>query len=175
MKTIKFIAVLAQPVLLLLMLAYAYAPIYLGTDVVIRTRGYDPRDFFRGNYVDLRYDFSDININSSRDENSTFFKIYAVLELGDDGVYRTKEIVQKRPQDGVYIEGIHSYYSKKFGIESYFMPKDKALKLERDLRDDEFEAFAHLKIYNGDARLIDIKLVPLTPEQKTKRETQAEQ
>ena len=42
------------------MLAYVLMPLYLGKEIKVRVNLYDPRDIFRGNYVSLSYDFSNL-------------------------------------------------------------------------------------------------------------------
>lgn len=54
-------AVIFQLFLIVLMLVVAVLPLKFGTPMQIQTRLYDPRDLFRGNYVDLSYDFLTIS------------------------------------------------------------------------------------------------------------------
>ncbi|WP_169764212.1 GDYXXLXY domain-containing protein [Campylobacter mucosalis] len=154
---IKFLAIFIQPLLLVGFFIYAILPLYLGKDVYVKTKGYDPRDFFRGNYVYLRYDFNDMKISA---DDTKLTDIYAVLEPNKDGIYETISINKTRPNAGVYISGKRYDYIQNFGIEKYFLPLEKALELEKTLRDidSNITAIAHLKIFNGDARLIDVKI-----------------
>ena len=62
-------AVIFQLFLIVLMLVVAVLPLKFGTPMQIRTRLYDPRDLFRGNYLDLNYDFLTI---SKSDEFSNY-------------------------------------------------------------------------------------------------------
>jgi len=48
-----FAAAVFQILAVIVMLAYAYAPIYFGKEILLRTTVYDPRDMFRGDYVRL--------------------------------------------------------------------------------------------------------------------------
>ena len=51
------IAVIFQISLIGVMLGYALMPLYFGEEIKVRVNLYDPRDLFRGNYVDLSYYF----------------------------------------------------------------------------------------------------------------------
>lgn len=131
----KILLIAAQPILLALMTLYAHAPIYFGKEILVRTELYDPRDMFRGNYVDLSYEFS--NVNGGRDEKrgAGGDKIYAVLKPNNDGVYALEYVSADRPEDGVFLSGrIDMWDRANFGIEAYFLPKDKAIQLENQMR-----------------------------------------
>lgn len=131
----KILLIAAQPILLALMTLYAHAPIYFGKEILVRTELYDPRDMFRGNYVDLSYEFS--NVNGGRDEKrgARDDKIYAVLNPDNDGVYALEYVSADRPEEGVFLSGrIDMWDRANFGIEAYFLPKDKAIRLENQMR-----------------------------------------
>ena len=89
-----FAAAVFQILAVIAMLAYAYAPIYFGKDILIRTTVYDPRDMFRGDYVRLSYGFAGIyeldkrglNLSKRRQLHGT--EIYAVLKQDKDGKYK---------------------------------------------------------------------------------------
>lgn len=153
-KNIKIFAVLFQPILIVLFFCYAIAPIYFGKDVIMLTNGYDPRDYFRGDYVDLRYDFNDMSSSVSKDGN--FSVIYALLDE-KDGIYYTKSISKIKPKDGLYIRGFLYDYRSKFGVENYFLPPKQAKNLESDLMDVNTTIYANLRILNGEARIIGLK------------------
>ena len=131
----KILLIAAQPILLALMTLYAHAPIYFGKEILVRTELYDPRDMFRGNYVDLSYEFS--NVNGGRDEKrgAGDDKIYAVLKPNKDGVYALEYVSADRPEEGVFLSGRTNLWGRaNFGIEAYFLPKDKAIRLENQMR-----------------------------------------
>lgn len=153
-ENIKIFAVLFQPILIVLFFCYAIAPIYFGKDVIIATSGYDPRDYFRGDYVDLRYDFNDMTGGINDDEK--FSVVYALLDE-KDGIYYTKSVSKTKPKDGLYIRGFLYDYSSKFGVESYFLPTKQAQNLESELMDVNTTTYANLKILNGEARIVGLK------------------
>ena len=152
-----FAAAVFQILAVIAMLAYAYAPIYFGKEILLQTTLYDPRDMFRGNYVDLSYEFS--NVSGKRDEKrgARDDKIYAVLKQDKDGRYKFDKYSFERPNGGMFLAGRVDYNTANFGIEAFFMPPKKAQQMERDMM--EFNATAVISVMdNGKARIKDIVL-----------------
>lgn len=154
-----FAAAVFQILAVIAMLAYAYAPIYFGKDILIRTMVYDPRDMFRGDYVRLSYGFAGIyeldkrGLSKRRQLHGT--EIYAVLKQDKDGKYKFDKYSFERPNGGMFLAGRVDYNTAKFGIEAFFMPPKKARQMERDMM--EFNATAVISVMdNGKARIKDI-------------------
>lgn len=112
-------------------------PLWFGSPAILKTAPVDPRSLFRGNYVRLNYDISTID----KELTSERFKInevgYVTLKEQED-VFVATGLHHEKPQTGVFIrgrvKGVDSGYRMKYGIEAYFMPKEKALKTERSVR-----------------------------------------
>lgn len=154
-----FAAAVFQILAVIAMLAYAYAPIYFGKDILIRTTVYDPRDMFRGDYVRLSYGFASIyeldkrGLSKRRQLHGT--EIYAILKQDKDGKYKFDRYSFERPNGGTFLAGRVDYNTAKFGIEAFFMPPKKARQMERDMM--EFNATAVISVMdNGKARIKDI-------------------
>lgn len=154
-----FAAAVFQILAVIAMLAYAYAPIYFGKEILIRTTVYDPRDMFRGDYVHLSYGFAGIyeldkrGLSKRRQLHGT--EIYAVLKQDKDGKYKFDKYSFERPNGGMFLAGRVDYNTAKFGIEAFFMPPKKARQMERDMM--EFNATAVISVMdNGKARIKDI-------------------
>ena len=156
-----FAAAVFQILAVIAMLAYAYAPIYFGKDILIRTTVYDPRDMFRGDYVRLSYGFAGIyeldkrglNLSKRRQLHGT--EKYDVLKQDKDGKYKFDKYSFERPNGGMFLAGRVNYNTAKFGIEAFFMPPKKARQMERDMM--EFNATAVISVMdNGKARIKDI-------------------
>ncbi len=156
-----FAAAIFQILAVIAMLAYAYAPIYFGKDILIRTTVYDPRDMFRGDYVRLSYGFAGIYeldkrgliLSKRRQLHGT--EIYAVLKQDKDGKYKFDKYSFERPNGRMFLAGRVNYNTAKFGIEAFFMPPKKARQMERDMM--EFNATAVISVMdNGKARIKDI-------------------
>ncbi len=154
-------AIAFQVAVLLSMLVFAYAPLYFGDKIVLKASGYDPRDLLLGNYTRLRYD------GVSRVKSPVGYKsdeqIYlSLVKKGE--FYVGDKLSLKKPKKGLYLKGRVDYSSSsnydtrlRFGIEKYFLPKKKALKLERDLR--KTKAKVTLGVLFGNARIESVELI----------------
>jgi len=112
-------------------------PLWFGTPVMLKTVPVDPRSLFRGNYVRLNYDISAISKKKSHGRFKPSEVGYVTLQE-EGGVFVATGLYRDRPESGVYIRGritsVASDYRLKYGIEAYFMPKEKALKTELSVR-----------------------------------------
>jgi uncharacterized membrane-anchored protein len=124
----------------------ASIPAWTGQEIRLATIPYDPRSLFRGNYARLRYDFSRVNVDQFEEYENlrNGERVYLKLKLDDKGIHQPNGVSLQLPSEGVFIRGriANRHYTKdvqeftlKFGIEAFFAPKQKALKLEKDLRD----------------------------------------
>ncbi len=112
-------------------------PLWYGTPVILKTAPIDPRSLFRGNYVRLNYDISSINKYLTKEDFKPGEVGYVTLKE-EEGVFIATGLHREKPESGVYIRGriagARNGYLMKYGIEAYFMPKEKALKAERSVR-----------------------------------------
>ncbi|PSM51919.1 GDYXXLXY domain-containing protein [Campylobacter blaseri] len=163
MKKMVLIGISFQILVLFSFIFFAYAPLYFGNEVKVRATGFDPRDIFLGNYVRLDYpDIKDVNFDEKVDVGR---KVYVVLEKNGD-LYKGKFVTKQRPKDEVYLSGrtsggilqngIRIRLDLKFGIEKYYLPRQKALDMEKDLRDAE--AIVTLGVLKGFARIKKVEL-----------------
>ena len=118
------------------------AVLHGGQAVKLRSAPIDPRDLFRGDYVRLSYEASNINrslwrgdLSSRKAERGE--RVYAVLEVGDDGLARVTSVTDERPDEGPFLRGRVGWHggtqlSVKYGLEAYFMQQGTALELERN-------------------------------------------
>lgn len=119
-----------------------------GRTIYLRTVPVDPRDFFRGDYVSLRYEISSVGnkyfrdglATEAKDTDSRRYKgrpVYVVLKVDDSNLADIDYITDKKPHDGkLYIRGRRSYsYDRSinvlYGIEAYFVEQGKGEQLER--------------------------------------------
>ena len=170
------LAIIFQILLIIAMLAYALMPLYLGKEIKVRVNLYDPRDLFRGNYVSLSYDFSDFsNLQQSKFDEKTgveiyiydrnFSKndeIYAILKQDANATYAFDKFSFTKPKDALFLAGKFDGYSfVKYGIEEFYMPTKKAKQTEREMMDQDVDAFAVLMVMDdGRARLKDLIITP---------------
>lgn len=120
----------------------AVYPLWTGQEIKLKTIPIDPRSLFRGNYAQLAYDISTVKSPEFAKKVRNGEVVYVQLEADEQGIYQFKQLHLEPPESGIYIRGRlqQRYRSKEnyhilYGIEAYFAPKDKALALERDLRD----------------------------------------
>jgi len=127
-------------ILLLGMIFVKQLTLYTGTEVVLKTIPVDPRDLFRGDYVILRYDISNINLDSILTTEDNFKRnddLY--LKLDTSNKYAKGIQVSKKPFDeGLFLKGkvLRSYaknLSVKYGLESYFVQEGTGKEIEQNI------------------------------------------
>ncbi len=146
-------AIITQVILLLGMIVYGFAPLFFGEEIKLKVSLYDPRDLLRGNYVKLNYNFGYPKHSDWKGKT-----VYAILEKENDNIYKLKDVVNVKPENTIYLKGKQKY-RYDFGIDAYFMPKDKALQMERDLKNSD-SAYAIIYVMKGGlSRIKDIEFV----------------
>lgn len=139
-----------------------------GVEVLLETEPVDPRDLFRGDYVVLSYDIS----NVTEDE---YHYYYEGLSRGDDIYLALQKIGKYWEEDYLttYEPTSESYYIKgkvtyadsdsvrvDYGIESYFVPEGEGRVIERTSSD--VDVLVSLKKGKGIIKEIYIDDEPLT-------------
>lgn len=163
------LALFFQTLVLVGMYALAQIPLWTGQEIKLQTLPVDPRSMFRGNYTRLRYDISQIDSAyfPERDQLRRDEVVYVTLKPNDEGYYTHSSVSLTPPKSGLFIRGrIDRRYSRngntsfrlKYGIEAFFMPKEKALALEKDLRNGGLAVLMLGK--NGKARLKNVIAKP---------------
>lgn len=170
-------------IMFLLIISMTIKPIVtnlLGEEILIKTKAYDPRDLFRGDYIRLNYEINEIDINKldkeilDKIDGSALYtdlvnkKLYVQLDKKDE-YYEVDKVTLKKPMEGIYIQGEYEYNiwdsSKDGGIkgigvdyalDKYFVPENTGKELEEKVRDGE--AFAKIKVYRGYPLLKEIVL-----------------
>lgn len=130
-----------QVSILIGMYVLAQIPLWTGNEIKLQTLPIDPRSMFRGNYTRLRYDISDIKRSyfPNIDQLRVGEIVYVNLKPNDKGYYHLDAVSLTLPKDTVFIQGrvVRKNYNDtikiKYGIEAFFMPKEKALALEKEL------------------------------------------
>ena len=138
-----------QVVVLLAMIFLHLLPLLTGETILLRVTPVDPRDFFRGDYVILSYDFS----RTPREEiegipQSGFGgkrhgqPVYVSLIADDDGKHWKQEKVSfNPPASGKYIQGRYSGWNRMvFGIESFYVQEGEGRKFEEAIIDRRLSA-----------------------------------
>ena len=107
-----------------------------GKEYLLRVAPVDPIDPFRGAYVALSY--PDLNNNGSTSstggmgsmEDGERGTVYITLER-DGRVWRAAEWTRERPSGAPYLTCDDRQWAIRCGIESWFVPQDKADRLSR--------------------------------------------
>jgi uncharacterized membrane-anchored protein len=151
-RKMLLIAVGIQVVVLLGMITSHAIPLLFGQTVLVRVIPVDPRDFFRGDYVILSYDFSRVpprgidglpNHHAGNGwQEQQGQTVYAWLVLEDDGRHwRAERISTKRPERGPYLRGrISGWGQIKYGIEAYYVQEGRGLEYEQAILSQQLSA-----------------------------------
>lgn len=99
-----------------------------GSEVTLRTVPVDPIDLFRGRYVQLRYDISQVEVERGTRPGDTVY--VALHEV--DGVWSGEQATRERPAGGPFIRGTYLGGLIEYGIETYYADEDEAPRLEAE-------------------------------------------
>jgi len=122
--------------------AYKEYLLNFGTEIMLRTVPVDPRDLFRGDYVILNYEISEISENQKIineyggyvDEENLYNRQTVYVTLIKDGDYYIGgDIYTERPPKGLFIKGLIDKYPRPaiiYGIENFFVPEDEGKEIE---------------------------------------------
>ena len=136
-------------------------PLWVGQEVKLEVVPVDPRSLFRGNYARLNYPIDRVDGTEVIGQVGLIRngeRIYVPLIPSGD-LYVAGKATLFRPETGVFIRGrVQDSYGDRldvdYGIDAYFAPKEKAQKLEGDLRSG---GIATVRIApNGKAALVDV-------------------
>lgn len=127
------------------MLLKAMLPLMTGRDVTLQPQAVDPRDLMRGNYAALNYEFSNMRLDSIPNDltGEYSFGDEVYVELRDTDSTAVVAGIWQNPKEGAInlraIVRSRNWYSKNWieltaGIENYFANPEKALELEKNVR-----------------------------------------
>ena len=139
---------------------------HYGERVYLRTAPVDPRDFFRGDYVQLDYELAHLEEGTLPKELAEikYQQVYLSLQRDRRGLASLVKISTERP-DGLYIKGYldrhwHRQWGSggwgngtviKLGIEKYFVEQGKGLSIEEERgRAQEWQTPMEVDVAIGD-------------------------
>ncbi len=105
----------------------------------------DPRDLFRGDFVRLRYEISNVPIVKLRGidvkELRRGMVLYAALKQHDGGLAEMEYLSPDTPPEGLFIKGwcnsdpqyMGDVLQMRYGIESYYVQQGRGLDMEDKL------------------------------------------
>ncbi|MFH0881249.1 MAG: GDYXXLXY domain-containing protein [Lentisphaerota bacterium] len=165
MKTRWIILAVALQVLVLLFMAGEREWIVrAGRVIFLRTAPVDPRDAFRGDYVQLDYEISHVspallrdglagvtNTDSSRKEQ----KVYAVLRE-ENGLAQLEFLTDRQPAGGLYLRGFLRHVWNwndraqiRYGLEAFFVEQKQGLELEAARRQGDIRIPLEMEVAVG--------------------------
>lgn len=126
-----------------------------GDSYRLRVEPVDPLDPLRGAYVELSYPDLRREHESGASESGTLY--VSLARRGE--VWVAAGRATERPSDGrPYLTCRQRWPEPDCGIGSFFLPQDKATRLERELARG---AYAEVKVDGrGNAALVDVRLSP---------------
>ncbi|MBM7659808.1 putative membrane-anchored protein [Bacillus mesophilus] len=167
-RTLFYVVVLLQVMLLLVMSASFYAIDWFGKEIRLKTEPVDPRDIFYGDYVVLQYSISTIPKKLYIDSEELAYEqqVYVVLEQEGE-YYQAITVSTKEPEledHQVTLKGRYIYDFDEdelfieYGLERYFIPEGTGKELEEQRGNME----AYIKIAPWGQMKID-RLEMITP------------
>ena len=107
---------------------YLSWPLLTGTTVVLKTQPIDPFDIFRGQYMTINYEISNVNLPPETKEGDN---VYVTLKEGDDKIYHAEKASLSKPGSGIFIRGTAKQswrgLAVEYGIEQYFFERNAEL------------------------------------------------
>ena len=146
-KTLVLCAIVLQIGFVLSIPAIKENSIRAGTTIVVKTIPVDPQSLFRGDYINLNYEFSRIDLNKVEHESRYFDRGQRVfVKLSKAGsLWEAVSVSSKPPKNKghnqIIIAGsINSWPSQNnisviYGIESYFVPEGRGRDIEKNIAD----------------------------------------
>lgn len=151
-RTLLVAIVLGQLLVLVAVATLHAAPLVFGQTVVLDTLPVDPRDPFRGDYVILRYTFTDeagLNgaVGTSSPPNATSpytwqedQPAYVALTAQPDGTWQASSPTPQAPTTKPYLAGRHTRGRFLFGIEAYYVQEGQGIEWEKVNRAGDLQA-----------------------------------
>ncbi len=112
--------------IMLLFIIYLSWPLMVGKSMILATRPVDPFDLFRGQYIVINYEISNIPILQGIKEGDA---VFVVLKKDKEGVWRYESASFNMPERGDFIKGTVKHISGnnlniEYGIEQYFFERN---------------------------------------------------
>lgn len=104
----KYLAIMLLPLCVLLShVAIPFVVVNFGQEIKLATVPVDPREIFRGDYVNLSFEIDNVSSSLLPEELTGFtgqeMNLYLVLSEDKDGISRPFKISVERPEEGAYV------------------------------------------------------------------------
>ncbi|MGM0771108.1 MAG: GDYXXLXY domain-containing protein [Halobacteriota archaeon] len=113
-----------------------------GEDILLKTEPVDPRDVFRGDYVNLNYEISTIDLDNTPYDGEFLYGESVYATLSEKEKYWTIDSVSHRKPDvsdkevcmkGVATGNYDDTLYVSWGIESYFVPEGEGIPIQMQM------------------------------------------
>jgi uncharacterized membrane-anchored protein len=156
-------AVIVQVLILLGVPARQAYTLATGRSVVLKVEPVDPYSILSGYYVTLGFDISRLEAFSNAVDFEWQEACYAVLERGEDGVWKPlsleRELPKNLPENHIAIHGRIRYGRIDYGIEAFYIPETRRGAIESDLRENQNKAQVEIKVDSrGNAALRQLRI-----------------
>jgi uncharacterized membrane-anchored protein len=132
-----------------------------GEEYLLEVAPLDPVDPFRGTYVALSYPGLPSSHELTERQDSTGDVAYVPL-VRSGSYWVGREAVAERPETGPFLRCEDEHWRLRCGIDSFFLPQDKALAMEQAV--SAGRAVARVRIDSrGNAALVDVASTPMSP------------
>jgi len=151
-KFLIFAAVLLQVILLFSIQIRKEMSLRSGKRIVVKIIPVDPRSIFRGDYINLNYEFSRLDLNKVKHDKAYFSrgqKVFVKLSKTDEEwkaiQVSGKSIMDVGANEMTLAGSVSGWPSKDvvnivYGIESYFVPEGKGKYIEGKISDKRIKA-----------------------------------
>jgi uncharacterized membrane-anchored protein len=106
-------------------ISYNEWPMLTGNKIVLATQPVDPFDPFRGQYMIINYEISNLKNTEEFEEGD---KIYVLLEEDNENIWRFKKSLRVKPLKGDFIKGevenaMRGNINVRYGTEQFFFER----------------------------------------------------
>jgi uncharacterized membrane-anchored protein len=147
-------AVLIQALILVAIPARKVFTMVTGKTVVLKVRPVDPYSILSGYYATLAFDISRVdafpNVRGIADGFTEGDWCYAVVEKGDDGIWKPVSLEHALPDDlpdnRLALLGRLNHGAIRYGIEEFYIPEAQRYSIAEDLRINVDKARVEVKV-----------------------------
>ena len=137
-----------------------------GQTITIKTAPVDPYDFLSGYHVILSFEISQLADPISPEQRMYYYQnqnLYNVLTKDENSTWNSQFLHESFPKDipdgAIVIKGKWKGGRIEYGIEKFFIPEEKRQDIERDLRQNQRQALADIRVDRfGNAALIRLRV-----------------
>jgi len=129
---------------------YLAWPLMTGKAIRLATRPVDPFDVFRGQYITINYEISNLPLVNGGNEGNN---VYVVLNEDQEKIFRYSSASLTKPTVGIFIKGkIRSTYGNsmnvEYGIEQFFFERNAEFQMRNLTVEAKVDSSGNARISN---------------------------